>query len=93
MKAKDYYAKYGEQLVSADEKEREAAILAVMKSFADESKALMDARKPRTEKAILAIVEEINGRWNALCEMLPVPVLRRNGWKNYFMSQLAKLSA
>ena len=50
MKAKDYYVKYGEQLVSADEKEREAAILAVMKSFADESKALMDARKPRTEK-------------------------------------------
>lgn len=93
MKAKDYYAKYGEQLVSADEKEREAAILAVMRCFADESKALMDARKPRTEKACMAIVEEINGRWNALCEMLPVPVLKRNGWKNFFLSQLAKQPA
>lgn len=83
MKAKDYYKKYGERL--ADPDTSTAALGALLKDFASECKELMDKRGVKSDKACMAILNEMNDKWNALAGMFTTEVLRRNGWKIYFM--------
>lgn len=89
MKAKEYYTKYGEQLVDPYPTVRHEALVSLMVDMADETKDIMEKRKIATTKAILALIEEMNSKWNALCNMMPTPVLRRNGYREFMYRQLA----
>lgn len=88
MKAKDYYKKYGERL--ADPETTNAAIVELIREFARESGELMDKRDVKSDKACMAVLNEMNDKWNALARMFPTEVLRRNGWRDYFMKCLSE---
>ena len=87
MKAKEYFKKYGEQLQNPETSD--AAIHDLIKDFLGETQTLLEQRKNKRgslpDKACIAVIEEMNNKWNDLASMLP-NVLLRNGFKNYFMS-------
>lgn len=82
MKAKDYFKKYEARLVN-DETAHEAAC-ALVQEFARECGEMMKARNAKSDKAVNAIIEELNNKWNALAGMFDREVLKRNGWRDYF---------
>lgn len=86
MKAKEYYAKYGELLMNP-ETEKEA-LTNLFIDFVDEARSLMKQRKISNDKATLAIIDELNKKWNALCEMFPTPTLVRNAYQAYWYKEL-----
>lgn len=90
MKAKDYYKKYGERL--ADPETSNEALWELMKDMASEQEEIIKKRTNNSgtlsNKACMAILNEMNDKWNAIAGMFPTEVLRRNGWKNYFMKCL-----
>ena len=92
MKAKDYYEKYAERLLSPDTSI--TAVRELMVDFAIETQALLDSRKNKagtlSDQACKAVLKEMNDKWNALANMFPVEVLKRNGWREYFMVLLSK---
>lgn len=90
MKAKDYFEKYGERLVSADQEVHMQATKELLLDLLDETDELFKKRKPMTEKATNAIINEVNDKWNALCDMLNPPVLKRNGWKTWFVAEVIR---
>lgn len=91
MKAKDYFNKYGERL--ADPEKCDAALGELVNDFLDETKQILEKRKNTygnlSHKACMAIINEMNDKWNALAGMIP-NMLMRNGWRNYFMKQLSR---
>ena len=92
MKAKEYFQKYGERLQNPETSV--SATNELIKDFLAETNALFEQRKNKrgslSDKACIAILEEMNNKWNALASMFPVEILRRNGFKNYFMLNLEK---
>lgn len=86
MKAKEYYAKYGERLMNPEE--QDAALSELIMDFIDETDRTIKQRKALTNKAILAVIDEYNAKWNALCEMFPTPTLVRNGYQAYWYPKL-----
>lgn len=86
MKAKEYYAKYGEKLMHPETEDE--ALSDLMSDFVNETKTLIDQRKASHDKSVLAIIDEMNKKWNALCEMFPVPTLIRNGYQTYWYKKL-----
>lgn len=86
MKAKDYYKKYADRLLSPDS--TVTAITELIKDFAAETGQLMDSRGVKTDRACEAIINEMNDKWNALARMFPVEVLKHNGWREYFWTCL-----
>ena len=85
MKAKEYFQKYGERLQNPETSD--VALNDLVKDLLDETKMLMDQRGVRTDKACMAVLNEMNDKWN-LVNMFPVEVLKRNGLRAYFMTIL-----
>ena len=86
MKAKDYYAKYGEQLMKPETADE--ALSSLLRDFVFECHDTMKLRKVNNDKSALAIVDEMNNKWNALCEMFPTKVLVRNGFRAFMYEKL-----
>lgn len=86
MKAKEYYAKYGELLINPET--RDKALADLLMDFFNETNETMKQRKAYTNKAVLAVIDEFNTKWNALCEMSPTPVLVRNGYQAFWYPRL-----
>lgn len=86
MKAKEYYTKYGEALINPET--RDKALADLLMDFNAEADKTMKQRKACTDKAILAIIDELNTKWNALCEMFTIPALVRNGYQAYWYPRL-----
>lgn len=86
MKAKEYYAKYGELLINPETQDK--ALADLLMDFINETNKTMQQRKACTNKACLAVIDEFNTKWNALCEMFPTPVLVRNGYQAYWYPKL-----
>ena len=86
MKAKEYYAKYGERLMNPDKQDE--ALTEFFMEFLEETDRVVEQRKARTNKALLAVIDEFNNKWNALCEMFPTTVLIRNGYQAYWYDKL-----
>lgn len=86
MKAKEYYAKYGEQLM--DPKTDKEALANLMTDLVEEAHNLIKQRKVRSDKATLGIIDELNNKWNALCDMFPTPTLVRNAYQTYWYKEL-----
>lgn len=86
MKAKEYYAKYGERLMNP--KTEDDALVELLADFVEETRILVEKRKASHNKSVLAIIDEMNAKWNALCEMFPVQTLIRNGYQAYWYKKL-----
>ena len=90
MKAKEYYAKYGERIASEDKDVSMQATQELIKDLLTDANTLIEKRQPKTDKAFTAIIDEINGKWNVICEMFNPPILRRNGWKTWFIMEVTR---
>lgn len=91
MKAKEYYQKYGERIANINNiDDSKIATLELLYELADDVERLVDLRKATTDKSVCSIIEEVNGKWNAICDMLPTQVLRHNGFKTWFIAELDK---
>lgn len=86
MKAKEYYAKYGELLMNP-ETDKEA-LANLLTDFCKETDEVLKRRKAHTNKAALAVIDEFNDKWNAICEMFPTPTLKRNGYLAFWYPKL-----
>lgn len=89
MKAKDYYAKYGERLMYPETPEAaNKALSDLIIEFAKEQAAIIEQRNITNAKSILAVIDEMNDKWNALCARFPTEVLRRNGYRDLMYMKL-----
>lgn len=86
MKAKEYYSKYGERLMNPETDTE--ALADLLTDFVDETIKVINQRKASTNKAVLAVIDEFNNKWNALCEMFPTPTLIRNGYLTFWYPKL-----
>ena len=88
MKAREYYAKYSEQLMSPDQQVCDAALQALIADFAREATDMMTRRKASSAKSTIAIIDELNDKWNSICDRFPHEVLIRNGYRDFWYQQL-----
>lgn len=84
MKAKEYYAKYRDGLLSPDIVISKKATSDFIIELSREVKTLADTRKCSTASAFIAIIREINQKYNAVLalfekECLPIPLIQ-NGF-------------
>lgn len=81
MKAKEYYAKYSVALLN--EERRKKALKDLTDEMLEEMQELMKARNICRKSAFKAIVEEMNGKWNALARMFDPPLLIKDAFKEF----------
>ena len=79
MKAKEYYKKYGEDL--CDSEKQDEAIKNLVNDFMGEANELLKKRNVKLDRGLLAVIKELNIKWNVLARMCPV--LKVDGFKLY----------
>lgn len=97
MKAKEYYAKYKERVASLDYNESIQAICEMIADLSAEAKATIDKRNVKTDCGCVAVLREMNDKYNAVCRMLEEeykdPILARDGFLIYWRKQIPELDA
>lgn len=92
MKAKEYYEKYKDQIIGAEEVMRSNAIHRLVLELNDEAQALMKSRHVKLDSAFWSVINEINAKWNAISRMFEkeysVSPLRENGFLRVIKSWL-----
>ena len=93
MKAKDYFEKYKEPLHQAADKEaRGKIVIEIFIEMSAEGSQLGKTRNIQREEALMAIIEEMNGKWNALVRLVEkefgAGVLVRDVFRKVWTEQL-----
>lgn len=70
MKAKDYFTKYEQALVSSDADERSIAIADMLNEMNSEVQNLLKVRHVKTDAGTFPIFKEMNQKWNAIVRLL-----------------------
>lgn len=96
MKAKEYFAKYGESVYreALDGKFEIGQTLFI--ELASEFKTISKQRNVKSNRAAVAVIKELNEKWNSLAAMFEkkygVEVLKRNAVLNYYMEKIPELA-
>lgn len=94
MNAIQYFEQYKTRLMSSDEKESYSAIEEIFLKFSDEVREIAKKRHVMLDKSFLAIINEQNQKWNALCRLLEreyqVSVLKKDGFKEFWLKKLSE---
>lgn len=93
MKAKDYFEKYREPLHQTANKEARGKIITdIFIEMSAEGSQLGKTRNIQREEALTAIIEEMNGKWNALVRLVEkefgAGVLVRDVFRKVWAEQL-----
>lgn len=85
MKATEYYEKYKNKLTSRKEEVAIEAIKELLANFNQEAKELISKRHIRTAPALISVLKELNGKWNALARCFEkdyggAPIKRDGFW-------------
>ena len=94
MKAREYFDKYIDRIIAeaGTEKEQSGALYELLKDFMTEVKEITKARHAQTDRAAMAILRELNQKWNALCNICVkvkgYSVLNRDGFKAYVTKEI-----
>lgn len=95
MKAKEYYAKYHDQLLSEDDQNSLEAISSLIYDLSMELKSLCETRNAKTDNAARSIVRELNDKYNAIVALFEAKdggsPIRRNGFLTYWEKKLPGL--
>lgn len=95
MKAKEYYAKYKDRIASKDDKESLQGMCDMIFEFCLESKELIEKRKVRSDCGGVAVLRELNDKYNAVCRMFErdygTPIIKRDGFMVYCRKQIPEL--
>ena len=79
MKAKDYIAKYQEQLLSQSEDSVFTAVKSILSEMLDEVKAVAKTRNVQLIRGLVPILKEQNQKWNAIANRFE-GTLKRDGF-------------
>ena len=88
MKAKEYYAKYGEPLKNPDTSIESAR--AMILEMLDEVQMICNIRHIKLDSGFKSVLLEQNGKWNSLTRMFDPPVLKPNGFIEYVQAIMAE---
>lgn len=95
MKAKEYYAKYKDRIASVDDKESLQGVCDMLYELCMESKEMIAKRKVRTDCGGVAVLRELNDKYNAVCRMFErdygAPVIKKDGFMDYWRKQIPEL--
>ena len=98
MKAKEYFEKYGAQLVldeNTHKIERMNAIIALFLELCCEAETIGEQRKVKRIEAVVSIVKEMNDKWNTVGDLCKkhygVDPLVENGFKEFVLDQTPEL--
>ena len=89
-KAKEYYAEIKPALERTDIDEVKTVIAETLQSLLKEVGEIAKMRNARSNEAMLAIIEEQNNKWNAICrraEKDGMKYLREDGVKLYIKKE------
>ena len=96
MKAKEYFAKYGESVYREALDGKFEIGQALFIELASEFKAISEQRNVKSNRAAVAVIKELNEKWNSLAAMFEkkysVEVLKRNAVLNYYMEKIPELA-
>ena len=89
MKAKDYIEKYGASITAeAETGEAKTAVKLVSELF-EEITTISNARNCKTTEAVLAVVKEVNQKYNAI--QREIPCLKSDAIKMLMMDKMPEL--
>lgn len=95
MKAKDYFTKYEQALVSSDAEECSSAIANMLNEMNSEVQNLLKARHVKTDAGTLPIFKEMNQKWNAIVRLFEkkygaTPIVK-DGFQLYWVRKMPQL--
>ena len=95
MKAKDYFAKYEQALVSSDAEECSTAITDMLNEMNSEVQNLLKVRHVKTDAGTFPIFKEMNQKWNAIVRLLEkkygaTPIIK-DGFQLYWVRRMPQL--
>ena len=92
MRAKEYFEKYKVSLMSSEWSDSSSAAKDLLVEMSEEINCIAKQRKATTDKAFLSIINEMNQRWNAVCNLLRraygYSVLADNGFRAFWYKKL-----
>ena len=95
MKAKEYYAKYKEQILSADDKVSLRAVSNLVCDLSVEAKELLQKRHAQSNCAGVAVLREMNDKYNAICNLFEreygATPIKPNGFMLYWKRTMPEL--
>lgn len=95
MKAKEYYAKYKDRIVSEDDKVSLQGVSDMLFAMCMESKELVAKRKVRSDCGAVAVLREMNDKYNAVCRMFEAEYgaspIKKDGFMAYWRRQIPAL--
>lgn len=95
MKAKEYYAKYKEQITSSDDKTSLQAVGDLVLDLSMETKDLIQKRHVQSDCARVAVLREMNDKYNAICNLFEreygVTPIKPNGFMLYWKRKMPEL--
>lgn len=95
MKAKDYFEKYETRMMKNDD-DGLKAIGELMYELVIEAKTLINTRHVNTNSGSVAVLKELNNKWNALCNLFEkkygVSPIIRDGYKKYWLKEMPILT-
>ncbi len=95
MKAKEYYAKYRDRIASKDDKESLQGVCDMLFELGLEAQELIAKRKVRSDCGAVAVLRELNDKYNAVCRMFErdygAPIIKQDGFMTYWRKQIPEL--
>lgn len=95
MKAKDYFTKYEQALVSSDVEECSSAIANMLNEMNSEVQNLLKARHVKIDAGTFPIFKEMNQKWNAIVRLFEkkygaTPIVK-DGFQLYWVRKMPQL--
>lgn len=88
MKARDYFEKY-DTLIMEEQKNGEIGTTKkLLLEMSDEVTAVCKQRKAVKDEAVIAVLKEINQKWNAICRMYE----KNTAFRCYWMTAMPELA-
>ena len=95
MKAKEYYTKYKDLIMSSDGKVSEKAAADLIMEFFGEVNTLSKQRNIQTDKAMVGALKELDIKWESLCNLFykeyGFNVLRRNAFMDFWVEKIPEI--
>lgn len=90
-KAKEYFEELKPVVLTMDKEKVDSGIFNLLKSLMTEIGELKRVRNVRTDSGMLAIIEELNNKWNAIGNKFikeGIEILVKDGFKKYMYKEL-----
>jgi len=93
LKAKEYFTKYETKIISGGTD----ALYQLFMEINEESKVLIKTRHCRSNSAVVAVIKELNGKWNAISNLFEkkyngLSPLKKDGFKNFWLREVPEMA-